>query len=30
MIVAYSTQANQTAEDGSGRNSPYTAAFLRH
>jgi formylglycine-generating enzyme required for sulfatase activity len=30
MIVAYSTQAGRTAEDGSSRNSPYTAAFLRH
>lgn len=30
MIVAYSTQANQTAEDGSGRNSPYTSAFLKY
>jgi hypothetical protein len=30
MIVAYSTQANQTAEDGTGRNSPYTAAFLKN
>jgi len=30
MIVAYATQAGRTAEDGSGRNSPYTAAFLRH
>ena len=30
MIVAYSTQAGRTAEDGTGRNSPYTAAFLRH
>jgi TPR repeat protein/uncharacterized caspase-like protein len=30
MIVAYSTQAGQTAEDGDGRNSPYTAAFLKH
>jgi Caspase domain len=30
MIVAYSTQAGSTADDGSGRNSPYTAAFLRH
>jgi hypothetical protein len=29
MIVSYSTQANQTAEDGTGRNSPYTAAFLK-
>src|SRR5438128_6324056 len=30
MIVAYATQSGRTAEDGSGRNSPYTAAFLRH
>jgi Caspase domain/VHL beta domain len=30
MILAYSTQSGRTAEDGSGRNSPYTAAFLRH
>lgn len=30
MIVAYSTQAGQTAEDGDGRNSPYTTAFLKH
>jgi formylglycine-generating enzyme required for sulfatase activity len=30
MIVAYSTQSGQTAEDGIGRNSPYTAAFLSH
>lgn len=30
MIVAYSTQAGQTADDGGGRNSPYTTAFLRH
>jgi hypothetical protein len=29
MIVAYSTQAGQTAKDGSGRNSPYTEAFLK-
>jgi OOP family OmpA-OmpF porin len=29
MIVAYSTQAGQTADDGTGRNSPYTAALLR-
>jgi hypothetical protein len=29
MIVAYSTQAGQTANDGDGHNSPYTAAFLR-
>jgi hypothetical protein len=30
MIVAYATQAGRTAEDGHGRNSPYTAAFLRN
>jgi uncharacterized caspase-like protein len=30
MIVAYATQPDCTAEDGRGRNSPYTAAFLRH
>ena len=30
MIVAYSTQSGRTADDGTGRNSPYTAAFLRH
>jgi hypothetical protein len=30
MIVAYATQAGRTAEDGSGRNSPYTASFLDH
>jgi hypothetical protein len=30
MIVAYATQAGRTAEDGAGRNSPYTVAFLRH
>jgi hypothetical protein len=29
MIVAYSTLAGQTADDGQGRNSPYTAAFLK-
>src|SRR4051812_28675487 len=29
MIVAYSTLAGQTANDGSGRNSPYTTAFLK-
>jgi Caspase domain len=29
MIVAYSTLAGQTADDGHGRNSPYTAAFLK-
>jgi hypothetical protein len=30
MIVAYATQAGRTAADGTNRNSPYTAAFLRH
>jgi caspase domain-containing protein len=30
MIVAYATQAGRTAEDGGGRNSPYTAAFLKN
>jgi hypothetical protein len=30
MIVAFSTQAGTTASDGAGRNSPYTAAFMRH
>jgi uncharacterized caspase-like protein len=29
-IISFSTQAGQTAEDGKGRNSPYTAAFLKH
>jgi hypothetical protein len=29
MIVAYAT-AGRTAEDGDGRNSPYTTAFLKH
>ena len=30
MIVAYSTQAGTEADDGEGRNSPYTAAFLKN
>jgi len=30
MIVAYATQAGRTAEDGTGTNSPYTEALLRH
>jgi hypothetical protein len=30
MIVAFSTQAQRTADDGTGRNSPYTTAFLKH
>jgi formylglycine-generating enzyme required for sulfatase activity len=29
-IISYSTQAGRTAVDGNGRNSPYTAAFLKH
>jgi hypothetical protein len=29
-IISFSTQAGQTADDGNGRNSPYTAAFLKH
>jgi formylglycine-generating enzyme required for sulfatase activity len=29
-IISYSTQAGRTASDGKGRNSPYTAAFLKH
>jgi len=29
-IVSFSTQSGQVAADGSGRNSPYTAAFLKH
>jgi uncharacterized caspase-like protein len=29
-IISFSTQAGRTANDGEGRNSPYTAAFLRH
>ena len=30
MIVAYATQAGRTADDGKGRNSPYTTSFLKH
>jgi carboxyl-terminal processing protease len=30
MIVAYATQSGRTAEDGTGRNSPFTTAFLNH
>ena len=30
MIVAYATQAGRTAQDGDGKNSPYTTAFLKH
>ena len=29
-IISFSTQAGQTADDGKGRNNPYTAAFLKH
>jgi len=29
-FISYSTGANQTAKDGDGRNSPYTAALLRN
>jgi cell division protein YceG involved in septum cleavage/uncharacterized caspase-like protein len=30
MIVAYATQSGRTADDGDGRNSPYTAAFVKN
>ena len=30
MVVAYAAKAGTTADDGDGRNSPYTAALLRH
>lgn len=29
-IISYATQAGRTADGGSGRDSPYTGAFLRH
>ena len=29
-IISFSTQAGRTADDGRGRNSPYTSAFLKH
>lgn len=29
-FISYSTAPNQVARDGSGRNSPYTAALLKH
>jgi hypothetical protein len=29
-IISFSTQAGRTADDGHGRNSPYTSAFLKH
>jgi hypothetical protein len=28
-IISYATQSGRTADDGSGRNSPYTGAFLK-
>lgn len=30
MVVAYSTQADQVAVDGAGRNSPFTSALVRY
>jgi hypothetical protein len=30
MIIAYATQPGRTADDGDGRNSPYTTAFLKN
>jgi uncharacterized caspase-like protein len=30
MIVAYATQADQVADDGRGRNSPFTSALIKH
>jgi uncharacterized caspase-like protein len=30
LIVAYATQAGRTAEDGTGRHSPFTTAFLKY
>jgi hypothetical protein len=29
-IISYATQPGRTADDGPGRNSPYTSAFLKH
>jgi hypothetical protein len=29
-IISYATQAGRTADDGGGRNSPYTTSFLKH
>ena len=29
MIVVYATQADDVAQDGTGRNSPFSAAFLK-
>ena len=30
LLVAYATQANDVASDGTARNSPFTAAFVEH
>jgi hypothetical protein len=30
MVISYSTQANQVAVDGDGRNSPFTAALVKY
>jgi uncharacterized caspase-like protein len=30
MIIAFATQPGRTADDGDGRNSPYTTAFLKN
>jgi uncharacterized caspase-like protein len=30
LLVAYATQANDVASDGKARNSPFTAAFIKH
>jgi uncharacterized caspase-like protein len=30
LLIAYATQANDVANDGIGRNSPFTSAFLKH
>ena len=30
LLVAYATQANETALDGKGRNSPFTSAFIEN
>jgi formylglycine-generating enzyme required for sulfatase activity len=30
LLIAYATQANDVASDGAARNSPFTAAFIKH
>jgi uncharacterized caspase-like protein len=30
LLIAYATSPGQTAQDGNGRNSPFTAALLKH